>query len=320
MRFSVTLFQTQPIQGMLQLIERAEEEGFDRAWVGDSHMIWREAFVTLAAGLERTSRLEIGLAVTNPVTRHISVTASGFATLAELSEGRVLLGIGLGDSALETIGKRPARVAELERSIHQLRTLLRGQGVPVADMEARITWASEMPHVPIFIGGSGRKMLSLAGREGDGAIIMAGAQLDLLGAGVDIVRQPSGAHPYTVAWIPASVLPNGDEANDNVRGHVARCATHALAWEFPPEDQQLIEDLRQAYDYYGHLFPKSPQANLVPNRLVEMFAVAGTPMAVLERLRSLGDAPVDEIALVLHGRDRDLQMSLLSQEVLARVS
>lgn len=320
MRFSVTLFQTEPIQRVLQLIRQAEDQGFDRAWVGDSHMIWREAFVTLAAAFERTSRLEIGLAVTNPVTRDVSVTASAFATLAELSEGRALLGIGLGDSALETIGKKPARVAELEQSVQQLRTLLGGEGVPVGAMEARVTWASEVPHVPIFIGGSGRKMLSLAGREGDGAIIMAGAQLDLLQAGVGIVTEVSETRPYTVAWIPASVLPNAKEARDNVRGHVARCATHALAWEFPTEDQQLIEHLRGAYDYYGHLFPRSPQANLVPDRLVEMFAVAGTPLDAVERLRMLEDAPVDEVALVLHGQDRDAQMALLSQEVLVHVS
>lgn len=320
MKFSVTLFQTEPIQRMLQLIKRAEDEGFERVWIGDSHMIWREALVTIAAAFERTSRVEIGVAVTNPVTRHISVTASAFATLAELSQGRVLLGMGLGDSALETIGKKPARIAELEQSVQNLRTLLAGEDVSIGEMQARIAWASEVPRVPIFIGGSGPKMLTLGGRQGDGAIIMAGAQLDLLTAGVDIVTQSSETRPYTVAWIPASVLPVADEARDNVRGHVARCATHALAWDFPAEDQQLIEDLRHAYDYHGHLFPKSPQANLVPDRLVEMFAVAGSAVDVLERLRPLEEAPVDEIALVLHGHDRDLQMGLLSQEVLSRVS
>lgn len=319
MKFSVTLFQTEPIHRMLQLIKHAEDEGFERVWIGDSHMIWREAFVTLSAALQQTSRVELGVAVTNPVTRHISVTASAFATLSELSGGRTLLGIGLGDSALETIGKQPARMAELERSLQKLRMFLAGEDVEIGGMQTRIAWASEVPPVPIFVGGSGPKMLSLAGREGDGAIIMAGAQLDLLSAGVDIVAQASGTRPYTVAWVPASVLPDSDEARDNVRGHVARCATHALAWEFPPEEQKLIEDLRGAYDYYGHLFPKSPQANLVPDRLVEMFAIAGDPVAVLQRLRALEVAPVDEIALVLHGRDRDAQMNLLSQEVLAHV-
>lgn len=317
MKFSATLFQTGPVADWLHSIKAAESEGFEQVWVGDSHMIWREAYVTLTAALLNTSRLRIGLAVTNPVTRDISVTASAFATLAEVSDGRAVLGIGLGDSALETIGKEPARLAELERALEGLRTLLSKEAVPMGDADARLSWLPARADVPIFIGGSGPKMLKLMGKHGDGVILMAGAHTDLLQTAIERVMEGSeGRRPYSVAWVPASVLPDGQQARDNVRGHVARCATHALAWDFPPEDEKLIQKLRDAYDYYGHLFPASPQADLVPDRLVDLFAIAGTPEEARQRVDELRDAPVDEIAFVLHGDDRELQLRLLARDVL----
>ena len=48
-----------------------------------------------------------GVAVTNPVTRHVSITASVNATLAQLHPGRVVLGMGRGDNAVRTLGLKP---------------------------------------------------------------------------------------------------------------------------------------------------------------------------------------------------------------------
>lgn len=320
MRFSVCLFQTQPLPDWLDAVEVAEAEGFDRVWVGDSPMIWREAYVTMAAALLRTSTIEVGLAVTNPVTRDVSVTASAFATLAELSGGRAVLAMGLGDSAVETIGRRPARIAELQQSVVELRNLLAGDRAD-PERETRLQWVQDGTNVPVFIGGSGPRMLDLMGTHGDGAILMAGAQVDLLRLAHERVERAAGGRaPYSVAWVPASVLDDAQVARDNVRGHVARCATHALAWEFSDSDQQLIERLRESYDYYGHLFPASPQASLVPDRLVDMFAVAGAPADARQRVLELVAAPVEEIAFVVHGHDVESQLRYLARDVLSGVA
>lgn len=313
MNYSVTIFQTAPLHEWLGRITTAESLGFETVWVGDSPMIWREGQTSMTAALQATTTIRIGMAVTNPVTRHITVTASAFATMAELSGSRAVLGMGLGDSAVETIGKRPARLSELEENLVALRSLLKGERVQMGDVEARLDWLPQDINVPVFVGGSGPKMLRLAGAHGDGVIVMAGANTDLLSVAVDQVETGSkGNRPYTVAWVPASILDAGGEARDSVRGHVARCATHALPWEFSGEDQQAIERLKEAYDYYGHLFADSKQAELVPDRLVELFAVAGSPEDARRRVQQLRDAPVDEVAFVLHGRDPEHQLRLLA--------
>ena len=91
------------------LAAEAERLGFDGVWVADSQSVFRDAFVTLALAAARTERIRLATAVTNPVTRHPAVLAGAFATLDELSAGRMLVGIGKGESSVHTVGLRPAR-------------------------------------------------------------------------------------------------------------------------------------------------------------------------------------------------------------------
>src|SRR5438445_335026 len=92
---------------MIQLAKLSEELDFTHIWVGDSHLIWREAYVNMAAVALNTSKVKIGTGVTNPLTRHPSVVASAYATLEEYSPGRMIVGIGLGDSSVERCRKGP---------------------------------------------------------------------------------------------------------------------------------------------------------------------------------------------------------------------
>jgi len=118
-----------PFSHMLACMRVAEEAGFRFMWFGDSHLIWREPYVTMTACALGTSRVRLGTGVTNPLTRDVSVTASGFLALQELTRGRMALGIGLGDSAVRTMGARPVMLKTLESAIDQIRRLHRGETV-----------------------------------------------------------------------------------------------------------------------------------------------------------------------------------------------
>src|SRR5215472_13264113 len=91
----------------LASVQAAEESNYDRVWVCDSQMIWEDTYVYMTHALEATRRVSIGTAVTNPVMRHYSVTASGHATLAKHYPGRVILGIGRGESSVRTLSLPP---------------------------------------------------------------------------------------------------------------------------------------------------------------------------------------------------------------------
>jgi len=98
-------------------VKLAESLGYDTAWITDTHLICRELWVTLTACALATSRIRLGPGITVPHTRHISVTASAAVTLEELAPGRVVVGVGTGGSAAQTMGLtlgQTARIATLE--------------------------------------------------------------------------------------------------------------------------------------------------------------------------------------------------------------
>src|SRR5687767_226788 len=78
----------------------AEELGYDRLGIGDSPMLYRDPWITLALVAKSTQRIPIGVWVTNPVTQHPLVMANAAATLDELAPGRICIGIATGDSGI----------------------------------------------------------------------------------------------------------------------------------------------------------------------------------------------------------------------------
>src|SRR4051812_9458373 len=94
-------------EGFVDTVVAAEEADYDRVWVFDSQMLWKDVYVYMSHALARTQRIPMGTGVTNPFTRHFTVTASAHATLNQIYPGRVLFGIGRGDSARRTIGMNP---------------------------------------------------------------------------------------------------------------------------------------------------------------------------------------------------------------------
>ena len=105
----------------MESVETAEQAGYDRAWVVDSQMLWEDVWVYLTRALAATERIQFGVAVANPLTRHYTVTASTAATLAQLHPGRVLLGLGRGDSAVRTLGLKQVATSKFAEVVPQIR-------------------------------------------------------------------------------------------------------------------------------------------------------------------------------------------------------
>ena len=95
-------FLEQDFEERIASVRAAEESGYSHAWF-DSQILWQDCVVYMTHALAATEQIVVGTAVTNPYTRHVTATASAFATLAELHPGRLELGIGRGD-AVRTMG------------------------------------------------------------------------------------------------------------------------------------------------------------------------------------------------------------------------
>src|SRR5206468_6776827 len=100
MDFGVTVLPDPPFSRWLELIQLAERHGFGYAWTYDSHVLWQESVPMLAVAARETSKIRLGHFVTNPATRDPTVLASAYATLHDLSDGRMVMGVGRGDSAV----------------------------------------------------------------------------------------------------------------------------------------------------------------------------------------------------------------------------
>lgn len=172
MRFGIRMPATHSLRDMVGVVQRAEAAGFDAAWFPDSHLNYREVWTVLGAAALATERIEIGPTVTNLVGRHVTITASAARAVAEAAPGRFILGVGAGDSAVGFDGMRHSKLAELETGVARLRALMAGDGVMFGDFEARLRGAANP--APIYVAGSGPRTLAMAGRIGDGAIVMGG--------------------------------------------------------------------------------------------------------------------------------------------------
>src|SRR5436309_6952277 len=142
--FGVTVLPDPPWQRLVELLQLAEQHGFDYGWTYDSHVLWQEPYPLLTLAATNTSTLKLGLNVTNPGTREPTVTASAFATLQDISGGRMVMGIGRGDSARRTIGLQPVKVAEFERSVTAIRDLVSGRLVHWNDTDIELAWAKKL--------------------------------------------------------------------------------------------------------------------------------------------------------------------------------
>ena len=303
--FGVGLFPTEPLPKMIQLAKLSEDLGFSHIWVGDSHLIWREAYVNMAAAALNTSKVKLGTGVTNPLTRHPSVIASAYATLEELAPDRFIVGIGLGDSSVETMGMKPARLGFFEQTIKDMRELLAGKEVALDTGKIHLKHSIKTK-VPIYIAASGPKMLELAGRIADGVIILVGIADDYIRQAVEKIRAgaQSAGRDFKeidlVLWVPCAVsdkLP----AKEAVKAHVARVVAHPLPFVLDEKEKRVLDEIRKAYNYYQHMEQQASQAQVIPDWLVDKFAIAGTAKecrAQVERLQASG---IKQIAIIPYG-------------------
>jgi 5,10-methylenetetrahydromethanopterin reductase len=318
LQLGLGLFPTEPPRRIVEIVQQAEEVGYSHVWFGDSQVIWREVYVNLGAAALATRRVMLGTGVTNPLTRHLSVTASALATLSELTEGRVVLGIGAGDSAVETVGQRPARLVSLEESIGALKRLLAGERVDLGTGEIHLDWIPQVS-IPVFIGASGPRLLQLAGRVADGAIILVGTTPEYLQGAFACIQQ--GAEEagrdlqaegfQYVCWAPCSINQDGKAARDFVKAHVARVLKRPLPFTLSSEDQAIVEQIYQHYEYYQHMVVGASHSELVPDRLVTKFAIAGTVEECREQVHRLTETGLHQLAIIPHTPNPQERLSLI---------
>jgi probable F420-dependent oxidoreductase len=324
MDFGFTLKPDHSIDRTIALTRLAEANGFSYGWIFDSHVIWKEVYPLLTLMALNSERLRLGTCVTNPATREPSVTASVLATLNEISDGRMDLGIGRGDSARRVMGKPPTTLARLEEATLLIRDLVEGRPVDQEGTELVFPWARG-DRLPVWIAGYGPKALALTARIADGLVLQL-ADPDLIRWFVGQLHESMrevGRDPSEVKVMAAAAAYVGprEPGRERTRWFPALVSNHVvdLVNKYPREE--LPEALtgyvsdRAGYDYLHHAEVGSSNASFVGDDVTDRFCVLGEPAEQIEKLRELADAGVDQFNVYLMNGDEEEQLERYGREV-----
>jgi probable F420-dependent oxidoreductase len=319
--FGVTVLPDPPSSRFFELVELAEQHGFEYAWTYDSHILWQESYATLPLAAARTSKIKLGHFVTNPGIRDPTVTASWYATMQDLSDGRMVMGIGRGDSSRRVVGLKPVRVAEFERRCGMLKELMNGRPVTWNDKELELSWVrKELPEIPMWIAGYGPRALAVAGRIGDGVIIQL-ADPVIIQWIMDTARkaaEEAGRDPSELKCIvgaPSHISDDLADARNQVRWFPAMVSNHVMdliekyGWESEiPEALTDYVKARKFYDYKDHSRVGAAHGEFVTDEICDRFCVLGTAEQAAEKLRELEAVGVDQfnIYLMTHNQEETL--------------
>jgi probable F420-dependent oxidoreductase len=314
--FGVTVLPDPPHSRFVELMRLAEENGFEYGWTYDSHILWHDAYPLLTLLASNTNRLKFGHCVTNPGTREPTVTASSYATLHAISDGRAVLGIGRGDSARRVIGYKPVKMAEFEDSCRMIKDLMNGRPVDWNGKELQLEWATDRPAIPMYIAAYGPRALGVAGRIADGVIIQLADPIIIQwimeqarAAAAEAGRDPDELECLVCA--PSMVTDDIAEAREATRWFPAMVSNHVMDLiERYGEDSEIPKDLteyvkaRKFYDYKDHSREGAAHGEFVSDEICDRFSVIGSIDQVREKLRELDSIGVDHfnIYLMTHGQ------------------
>ena len=326
MEFAFTLKPDMTPERTLNLTRQAESNGFSYGWIFDSHVLWQDPYPLLALMAANTKRMRFGTCVTNPVVRDPTVTASLLATLNLISDGRMDLGIGRGDSSRRVMGKKPTTLENLEEAVRVIRELNAGKQITYEGHPIQMTWADKnVP--PVWVAGYGPKALRCAGRVGDGVILQF-ADPHLIKWCLGFVKQGAEetgrdfSKMRVMCAAPVWISQDRKVGREHVRWFPALVSNHVVDLvsrykpeELPPELTAFVKD-RGGYNYLHHAEVGSSNAGFVNDEVVDRFCVLGTAAEHVRKLRELRDAGVTQFNIYLMCGDEESQLDAYGREII----
>lgn len=321
---------------MRRWAEAVEAAGIDIFAQGDSQCMKREVYTTMAVVAEHSSTVRLPVVCTNPVTRHPTVTASAIATVDEISDGRAILGVGTGDSAVRNTELTPATVAGVRDSIRTVRELFETGTSERDGDELKFNWWEADRRPPIFLVGGGPKMLATGGETADGVVYGGAVTPEKIRWATSRVRagaERAGRDPAHIefwASAPCQVASTRADALDDLR-HIFAAAAHIISNiegeldDLPAETARSIRQLREDYRSDLHNDLDAPHnAELIEKYdLLEFMAdrigIAGTSKQVVEQLRELRELGVDGVLLAPRVPEPIETTTRLGEEVIPKL-
>ena len=316
------------IDDFLTLADLVDKTEFSRLWIqeGDQKSAW-----TLAAlALRSTKRVKVALGVTSPVRRHPQILAIEAATINEISVDRLVLGVGIATGAIRNYGLQMEPLPAMRDTVAIIRGLL-------ADATTEFSYSGKVfstrrpqkpfriPNLPIFLGAIGPQMLDLAGEIADGLILTRRGCFSAEYQKYAIDRVINSARTKNrdpnslsfVGFFETSISEDGNLARQFVKKILG---TYTIP-ELPDSVSNLVDVnekevqvIKQRYsegDFEGAI-------EAVTDKMVDMFAIAGTPTQCAEKLERFANTGLNTPILFIHGPDKMKAVKLAAEQIIPR--
>lgn len=324
-----------PVATSWQVVKRAEELGFTRAWFYDTQMLNSELFAIMGATAMVTSRIRLATGVMIPSNRIAPVAASGLATLNALAPGRIDWGISTGSTARSTMGLSRVKQADMEEYIRVVRALLARETTEwtfedkvrkIRFMDPEVPAHNFEDPIPLHISAFGPKGRALIAKVKAG-FIDTQTRLEHAKKNIDDVRAAwvaAGNRPedlYITTALSGCILKEGESADNprvkSIAGPQAMILMHKLGEAatgepprpMPPQFQPLVErykaiwqsyqpeDARYLTNHKGHLMYLRPEEHEVcTGDFIRATTFTGTKAELRERVRELASIGVTHFA------------------------
>ena len=311
---------------LLDFATEAEERGFDSVWISDHFQPWRHtnghapfALSWLGAAGERTKRVILGTSVLAPTFRYQpAIIAQAFGTLGVLYPGRMILGVGSGESLNEvavTGGAWPPakeRLARLREAVELIRRLwseefVTFEGQYYRTLKATIYDKPDQP-VPIYISAGGPVAAKFAGREGDGFICTSGKgdelYRDQLLPALEEGAKEAGRDPSTIEHA-IEVKVSFDTDKERALADTRIWAALAL----PGEEKVRIHDPREM----------EKKAEEVADQAHRRWLVSSDPEEHVEQVGHYIELGFTHLIFHAPGDDQSRFLQLYAREILPRL-
>ncbi len=291
-----------------KLAKIIEDLGFDILLCPDTQNLSPDPFGQLALAAQTTTRLKLGTGVTNPVTRDVAVTACALATLQAESNGRIICGIGRGDSSAAHIGIRNGTTAQLKTFVQRLQAYTRGETIDRDGTASRLRWYDSVSVSPVVVdvACTGPQTIQMAVDIGDRISFAVGSAPERIQWAMDVALKrlaEIGRARDSIsigAYVNLICDPN-EKLAINMGRMISGMVAHFSGMKDAPLDhlpeklKTIAVHMQTGYDMKRHAQESGEHLQLVPDEFVDWFSICGSPAKCRTRLGELLSIGLDHV-------------------------
>ncbi len=304
-RVALYLQDAHSLQEGIELVQYAEEKGFEAVWQAESRLV-RDAIVPMAAFAATTTKIKVASGVTNNWTRNIGLLAATFLTLDDLAQDRIICGIGAWwDPLASKVGiNRRKPLSAMRDTVKVLRKLLNLENV-THDSEFHyldgvqldvVHGRKEARNVPIYIGATGMKMMEMTGEVADGACLNYLVHPDYNLRAMDALERGAKKAGRSIDDIdrPQLMICSVDHDRAKALDKARFMMTQYLGQQphlmkASGVSQDLLDEIHKVLSWPATDEDIRNAMHLVPDEVVQMATASGSPDEVKAKVRKYVD-------------------------------